>query len=220
MAVRLDLGASLQRASTPLGSGPMSYQPGRQLRARGAIDAPVGVAGVLSILVGYQHFAFDAFGGETFYKPGARIEGVASYSFPLGARESAVFYAGAYRLDVGVPDPALAGDVGVVFPGANESAARTLFTAGTEMRLGRGRLVIIPRGDVRVLRSAEAVGQGWLASVGGRGEIGGFGRYLGGDVVVEPTLALRMGRLVAAQGVESPILGGEFGLTVRWGRAR
>ena len=216
-AVQLSLGGSLFRGSRPL-DATLVYSPGLQLRARAAVESAVGQAGVLSMLLGYQRFRADSYGSTSVFTPGARLEAVVSYAFPLGRRESVLTHGGFYRLQGGISElgePKLAA-FGAVFPGLADRPARTLITAGGELRIARGRYVFAPRGDVRVLRRADGIGQGWLVSIGGRAEARPAVEILGSTWVAAPSLAIRAGRLVAAQGLTSGIFGGEVGVTLRW----
>jgi len=120
-----------------------------------------------------------------------------------------------YRLAASVPQ-----GPGAPFPGVAESGARTLFVLGSEMHLSRDRYDLAPRGELRVLRNATGSGQGWLASVGGHAGIAGLAGLLGGRFALEPSASVSMGKLVAADGLDSSILGFEAGLALLWGAAR
>lgn len=215
VALGIQAGGSFLSESSLLSVGPASYQPGRELRGRWTLDASIGDAGVLSVLAGYQRFDDDTYGDNGVYRPGSRIEALASYAFPLGTRESVGLFAGTYRLAAGVPQ----GPAGP-FPGLVETGARTLFVMGSEMRLTRGSYDLAPRGELRVLRNATGLGQGWLASIGGHAAIAGLAGLLGGRVALEPSASAKIGMLTAARGLDSPILGFDVGLSVRWGAVR
>lgn len=215
--LQLSTGATLLRESTPL-TPRVAYAPGVQLRVRAIMESAIGTAGALSVLLGYQHFLVDEYGGRNIFQAGPRLEGAVSYAFPLGPRKSVLAYGGIYRLQGGVSQIVEldVGDLGAVLPGLGDRPPRTLFAGGGELRLARGRYVVAPRADVRVLRRADGIGQGWLASLGGRTEVR-WGAPLGREWVIEPSLAARLGRLVAAGDVRSGILGGELAVAVRWG---
>jgi hypothetical protein len=215
--LRFSVGGAVLRGSSPLASE-LTYAPGKQIRGRVEIDSTVGEASVLSFLVGYQYFDVDTYDDRNLFAPGARVEGVVSLAFPVGTRESAIAYAGAYHLRAGISESTGSGPGGL--PGVDDRPARTLFTAGGEMRLDRGRFVLTPRGDVRVLRRADGTGQGWLVSVGSRANVASGMSMLGTRWRLEPNVAVRVGSLVAAQSLSSGILGGEAGLTLRWGGPR
>ncbi|MEX2048973.1 MAG: hypothetical protein WEB90_05290 [Gemmatimonadota bacterium] len=218
LAIRLSAGASLRAGSRPLGSVGYTFEPGREIRGRIGIDAPAGEASLVSLLFGYQRFAADAYGGRNVFTTGSRMDALVSYSFPLGAAEGGLAYAGVYRL--GPASSELTADVlnalGAVVVGTGARAPRTVLVGGTELRVRRGSVAYVPRADVRLVRSQDGVGQGWLASLGGRAELGSLAGLLGGRVHVEPALALRVGRLVAVEGAGSSILGWEAGATLRW----
>ena len=222
IALELSVGGSYLGESTVQVAGPLTYRPGREFRARGSIEAGVGSGGVLSVLFGYQNFGSDIYGEVDVFRPASRIEGVASLAFPLGARESTLTYAGLYRLasadlppGMGV-DPALPPSIA----GVGGRASRMLFLAGTEMRFGRGAYSLVPRGDLRVLRNEEGVGQGWVASLGGRVEFEEIATLLGQRVLFAPRAQIHVGRLVASQGVRSSVLGLDVGVVTYWGGGR
>lgn len=216
VTVRLSVGASQFRASSPLGFGAV-YSPGTQLRTRAVVESAVGATGVLSVLVGYQHYMVDEYDGVNLFAPGARMGGAASYGFAAGPRKSILAYASVHRLQGGVSQLRLSGftDLNNLLPGVGDQPARTLLGAGGELRLARGRYVFAPRADVRMLRRADGIGQGWLASAGGRAEIRPLD-LMGRRWVVEPTLDVRVGRILVSQGVRSSVFGGQVGVTLRW----
>jgi len=217
-AIRLSAGASLRSGSAPLGAVGYTFEPGAEVRGRIGIDAPAGEAGVMSLLFGYQRFTADAYGGHNIFTTGSRLDALVSYAFPLGTTESGLAYAGLHRLGPATSEltPDVLNALGGVVVGTGARAARTMLVGGTELRVKRGGTAYVPRADLRVVRSEDGVGQGWLASLGGRAELDGLVGLLGGQVRVEPSVAVRMGRLVAAQGAGSSILGWELGATLRW----
>ena len=218
VSTRISAGGLLLFGSRPLGFEQVVYQPGPQIHAQGAIEAPIGEAGVLSALLGVQRFAPDRYRSTTLFQAGLRVEGVLSYAFPLGSRESALAYARLYRLGEGAltgeppeylfPDDAL--------PGAHPQPSRQVFAAGAEMRVSRGLVEVMPHGGFRILRRGDGRAQGWLASGGIRGAVRVAGGRLGRRAIVEPSLALRIGQLVANAGARSGVLGWDAGMTIRW----
>jgi hypothetical protein len=216
--MRLSAGGLMLSESEPLGAEEMVHRPGSQIRAQGALEAPVGEAGVVSALVGVQHFTPDTYRSVNLFQAGLRLEGVLSYGFALGARESALAYGRFYHLGAG-SSPRDAADILLgndVLAGMHAQPSRQVFAGGTELRVSRGQLDVMPHGDLRVLRRGDGRGQGWLASAGVRGAVRVAGTRMGRRAIVEPSLAVRTGRLVAGEGARSGVLGWEAGVALRW----
>ncbi|MFW6206936.1 MAG: hypothetical protein ACOC5J_03275 [Gemmatimonadota bacterium] len=216
------LGDESSRESNPFDAVEPSYHPGSQVRGRLALDTRIGEADVLSVLVGLQRFGTDTYDEQNVFQPGTRFESLVSYAFPVGARESALLYGGYYDRGAGSLVWSLQAppELGDVFPGASPSVSRQLFLAGSELRIARRRFDVAPRAELRVLRSGEGLGQGWLASVSGRGTYRVLGKRYGGRLLVEPTAGVRFGRVVPEKEMESEVLGWEAGFAVRWDLGR
>ena len=202
----------------PIGAVTPAYQPGSQTRGRLALEILLGEASVLSALVGIQRFGTDTYDERNLFQPGTRFETLVSYAFPIGARESALLYGGYYDRRAGALIWSLQTppELGDVFPGASSSASRQLLLIGSELRVVRRRFDLTPRAELRVLRSSEGLGQGWLASAGVRGAYRVMGERFGSRLLLEPTVGARFGRLIPDGRMESDVLGWEAGFTVRW----
>lgn len=220
-AIELSLGGTVLSESTVLSGGPATYRPGREVRARASVETGVGSAGVFQVLAGFQDFDGDTYGDDDVYLPGYRVQGLASLAFPLRAGASVMGYGAVYHLGSGdFPAETPAVPLGQVpLAGTRQHPARTLVVVGSEMRLRLGSLTVAPNGDVRVLRNADGVGQGWLVSIGSSAGLRTLRSVSADGVVVEPGLDLHFGRLVANDGIRSSIVGARVSVSLRWGAA-
>ncbi|MFQ5536819.1 MAG: hypothetical protein ACE5GJ_05140 [Gemmatimonadota bacterium] len=195
----------------PLTGESFTYRPGSQVRARLALDREVGEAGTLSLLAGFQRFGDDAWAGSNLFRSGDRFEVLLTYAFPLAVRGSGLLFGGVYHREHGsllTQDPTL--------EGATDSPSQQLFVAGTSFRVPVGnRLLLLPEADGRVFRSADGVGQGWIASAGGSADLRLAGQAFSAHLTLSPSARVRLGHIVVREGSESRLLGWEAGLTLR-----
>lgn len=186
----------------PLEAEAVAYRPGNEIQARLALDTEIGRNGKGSLVVGFQRFGDDALDGANLFRSGNRVEVMGTYAFPMGYRGSAALYGGVLHrangsyLDATVPD----------------APTQDLILMGGMLRRGMGGGFLTPRVDVRVFRSQDGVGQGYVAGVGAAYEI------RSGSVTFAPTVTGRIGQVTVREGQESGITGFEAGLTLRFGR--
>lgn len=186
----------------PLDGEAFAYRPGNEIQARLALDTEVGRGGTASLVVGFQTFGDDALDGANLFRSGNRMEATATYAFPMGYRGSAALYGGVLHrangayLDATVPD----------------APTQDLVLLGGLLRRGVGAGFLTPRIDVRLFRSEDGVGQGYVAGAGLGYEI------RSGNVAFVPSVAARIGQVTVREGQESGITGFEAGLTLRFGR--
>ena len=139
-----------------------------------------------------------------------------SYAFAMGLRGSALVYGGAYHRANGtllVDDSSLAG--------ATDSPSQQLFAGGLDLRLPVGRsATLLPGVEGRAFRSADGVGQGWIASAGATLEFLLSGRRSNNRVAIAPTARFRVGHVIVEEGSESDLTGWEAGLTLSVGAGR
>jgi hypothetical protein len=182
----------------------IAYQPGDQLYVRVGADGSVG-DGRAAAQVTVQRFGDDRVNAQNLYQSGNRIQGHASYQFPAGRRGSAVAYVGGlHRED------------GVFLDGSGETPAQTLFFLGGGLRQPFRYGIMTPTVDLRLLRSDDGVGQGYVTGVGTSLEL-----PLGeGALVFLPTARVRFGHLQVQSGTESGITGFELGASLRFGGVR
>lgn len=188
-------------------SGSFAYRPGDQLRLRVAADADVGSSGKASLQVTMLRSSDDRLNGANLYRSGDRLEAIGSYAFATGARSSAILYGGALHRSEAT--------FLVQQPTTPALPSQNLFLAGGGLRLPIGRSAILPTADVRLLRSADGLGQGYTAGIGGSAEL-----PLGRAVTLLPTLRGRFGRVLVSQGENSNFTGADIGLSIRFGSTR
>ena len=209
--IGLSGGYQAAREYEPLSGEAFAYRPGDQIRARLALDRDVGESGTLSVLIGLQSFGEDEAQGNNLFKSGNRLEGVMSYAFALGLRGSALAYAGIYHRENG---SLLTEDQ--VIDGAADSPSQQLFMGGVNVRtVPNRRFSILADGDIRVFRSEDGVGQGWVGTVGVSLSLLIAGRPSGTRLVLSPAGRYRLGHVTVREGAESGLTGWEAGVTLR-----
>ena len=186
----------------PVDGEAFSYRPGNEIQARLALDTEMGRNGKGSLVVGFQRFGDDTVDDTNLFRSGNRIEVLGTYAFPMGYRGSAALYGGVlHRANGAYLDPTVP-----------EAPSQDLVLLGGILRRGLGKGFLTPRVDVRVFRSQDGVGQGYVAGVGAAYEV------RSGTVTFAPFATGRMGRVTVREGAESGITGFEAGLTLRFGR--
>ena len=149
--------------------------------------------------------------GNNLFKSGNRVEGVMSYAFAFGLRSSAYLYGGVYHRENGA---LLTEDL--IIDGAPDSPWQQLFLSGVNLRVATSRRVaFLGDGDIRVFRSQDGVGQGWVGTAGLTLNLVIAGRPSGSRVVLSPTGRYRYGHVVVREGAESGLRGWEAGITLR-----
>jgi hypothetical protein len=195
----------------PLSGQTLAYRPGQAITGRVAIDRDVGESGTLSLLFGVQHFGDDEVSGSNLFRSGNRLQGALSYAFALGVRSSALLYGSVYHRANGsllLEESAL--------DGATDSPSQQLFTGGAGIRIPAGRKVtFLPEADLRVFRSADGVGQGWVGTAGAAFDLILSGRRFGSRLVLTPSARYRMGHVTVDAESETDLTGWEAGLTLR-----
>lgn len=186
----------------PLAAQAFAYRPGNEIHARLALDTELGRNGKGSLVVGFQRFGDDALDGANLFRSGNRIDAIGTLAFPMGYGGSAALYGGVLHrangayLDSTVPD----------------APTQDLVLLGGLLRRGMGGGFLTPRVDVRLFRSQDGVGQGYVAGAGVGYEI------RSGNVAIVPSVTGRLGQVTVREGQESGITGFEAGLTLRFGR--
>lgn len=200
--VGLRLGYALAREFEPLEDRDFTYQPGDQLYARLALDRTIGYAGKASVHFTYQRFQDDALGGRNLFRAGDRVQLMGSYAFAVGGGSSGVAYAGVMHRSRGT-----------YLGSTAEAPAQDLILAGGGIRIPTMHALLLPGADLRVFRSADGVGQGYVIGIGGSAEV-----PLGtGGLLLVPTVRGRFGNLLVREGSESGFTGIEIGAGLRWG---
>lgn len=187
------------REFEPLAGEAFQYRPGNHLRVRGAVDHDVAGGGRVTASLTVDRYSEDLFEETNLYQAGDRIQTVVSYSFRQGRTGSGVVYGGLFHRSEGT----------ALLDAAPDIPSQQLILAGTGLRRATGVGVLVPTADVRVYRTADGVGQGWLPGAGLGLELAA------GSWTVVPTVRGRYGRIVVREGSESPITGLEVSLTAR-----
>jgi hypothetical protein len=198
------VGYQVGREFDLLDEGDFMYRPGDQLYGRIAADGNIGVARLAAQLTVYQ-FGEDAVNDRNLYRSGNRVQGLVSYSAPFGQRGRAQVYAGGQQRQRGV-----------FLDGTGDTPSQTLVMLGAGMRQPIASGVLLPSVDVRLLRSADGIGQGYIGGVGASYEM----PLSGGAATLLPTARLRYGNLLIRDGVETGITGFELGAVARFGTRR
>jgi hypothetical protein len=187
---------------TPLAENEAVYRPGNNLAVRAAIEGDVGRTGKLSLQLTYHSFQSDVADGANLYRSGNRYQAIASYAFPAGRRSSGVVYGGAMHR---------AGGINLQERPVLPAGPQTLFMAGYGGRLRQGGAVLMPTLDLRALRSDDGIDQGVEGRAGLAAEFGA-----GGWTFI-PVARIHFGSVTWIKDVNSSVLGGDVGLTIRIG---
>lgn len=179
------------------------YRPGLHFSLQGALDRRVGASSTASLSLAYHHHAEDALDGENIFRPGDRVQALASMAFPVGTGGSAITYGGYLHRTQGTflqdLDP-------------RSSQGFILLGAGLRQPTSFGTLV--PSTDLRLVRREDGVDQGWLLGAGASLE------HRAGNVNLTPTLMGRVGSVRAREGVSTGVTGIEVGVRVGFGGGR
>ncbi len=187
------------RAFEPLSGESFAYRPGDHLRVRGALDHDVEGGGRVTMSLTLDRFSEDLLDETNLYQAGNRVQTVASYSFRQGRTGSGVIYGGIFHRSQGT----------ALLEAAPSIPSQQLLLAGAGLRRPTGSVTLVPTVDVRVHRTEDGVGQGWLPGAGLGVEV-----PAGGWILV-PTARARYGRVLVREGSESAITGLEVSLTAR-----
>jgi hypothetical protein len=187
------------REFEPLEGEPFAYRPGNQLRLRAAVDHNVGTAGKVALTLLLENHSEDALDGANLYRPGQRFQAVGSYSFRAAARSAGIVYGGAMHRTQGA----------ALLDWATPAPAQTLLLAGGGLRLPLGFGVLVPNADMRLFRSADGIGQGYITGLGLGTELRAAG------LLVTPSVRGRIGNVLVREGSESGVTGFEVGVTAR-----
>jgi hypothetical protein len=193
----------------PLPGTSIGYDPGDLLHVRVAVDRDVGGTSSFGLVLSAQNFADDRILETNLFQVGTRLQGVASFAFPVASRSSARVFAGAeYRSEGSVLED--------VLPGVIDTPSQMLLQAGGNARFPLGRtLALLPDAQVRLLRTGDGLSQGWLGSSGLVLDWRLTGNTTGRRVVLASSARLMGGSVVVEEGSRSGFLGWEAGLTLR-----
>lgn len=192
-----------------------AYRPGNRLYVRLGADGSIGDARLAGQAAMYR-FADDQVNSRNLYRAGNRFEGLLSYTTPLGRRGSGSAYVGAHHRDSGVFLD-LAGDTLAGLPGGpSETATQTVLLFGAGVRQPFRYGILVPAVDLRILRTGDGFGQGYVGGLGASLEL----PLAGGAAVLSPSARLRVGRVLVRSGVESGVTGFEVGAGLRLGEIR
>lgn len=187
------------RAFEPLSGESFAYRPGDHLRIRGALDHDVEGGGRVTVSLTLDRFSEDLLDGTNLYRAGNRVQTVASYSFRQGRTGSGVVYGGVFHRSQGT----------ALLDAAPSIPSQQLLLVGGGLRRPSGEVTLVPTVDIRVHRTEDGVGQGWLPGAGLGVEV-----PAGGWMLV-PTARVRYGRILVREGSESAVTGLELSLSTR-----
>jgi len=202
-SIALSGGYTAAQEFEPRSGEELSYRPGNEMRVQLAGERSFGRTGKATLQLGLNRYSDDAANGQNLYRSGDRMQAIGSYAFAVGYRASGVVYAGVQHRNEGT-----------LIDSPETVAAQDLLFGGAGARMPVGRMVLVPSADMRLIRSDDGVGQGYVASVGSSAELGS------GRMTFIPTARIRFGNLMLLDDVESGITGIEAGITIRFGSAR
>ncbi len=179
-----------------------SFRPGNQFAVGVAADRTVRLAGKAAIHLQMVNYGSDEFAGSSLYRSGSRYRALGSYAFPGPRYSSAMVYGSITHRTRGA-----------FLQLAEETSSQNLLSVGAVLRMPLRWGALVPAADFRLLRSADGLGQGYVATAGAGAE-----REMAGITLV-PSLRARLGRVVPSEGVRSGLWGLELGLTARLGGA-
>lgn len=182
--------------------GSYAYRPGNQLRARMAMDVAAGTRGKASFQLTYLHSGEDRLSGANVFRPGDRVQGMASYAFAAGRGASGIAYGGFVHRARGAYLVSLAEEPGTV----------NLFLAGGGLRIVTGRAALVPAFDMRLLRRSDGRSEGEVLGVGSSAEL-----PLRHGVTLVPSVRVRLGQLQLGTSSSSGFTGADVGFGVRFG---
>ncbi len=183
--------------------GGVTYQPGNELRVRGALDVDLGSASRFSVAGTWYDYSDDRLAGENLYRSGDRIEGYASLAFPMGRRSAGALYGGLLHRETGT----------FLDPGAPTGPAQDLLLAGLRTRVALGSVRWVQSVDSRFFQAEDGVGEGWILGTEAAFEIPT------GPLRLTPRVGGRVGRLdVRGTGIMSRLWGVVAGVSLRAGR--
>lgn len=196
----LSVGYFVGQDFSPADGEDFRYRPGNNLVVRAALDRAVGRAGKASLQLTYRQYSDDRLNGSNLFRTGDRYQAIGSYSFASGRTSSAVVYAGAlHRTE------------GVFLSDLTSTGGQTFVVVGGGARLRSGSVLFLPSVDLRALRRADGLGQGY------DGRIGGSVEWTSGSVTLAPSARFHVGRVSLLPGVDSRFIGTELGMAVRFG---
>ena len=184
--------------------GSFAYRPGNQIYGRLAADGSMGDSR-LAAQITVHTFGDDQVNSQNLYKSGNRLQGILSYSAPAGRTGRLQAFVGALQRQHGT-----------FIDGSEDTPAQTLFFLGTGLRRPFGRGIIMPALDLRLHRSSDGEGQGYIGGAGATLEL----PLAGGKALLLPSITARFGRLIVRDGVESGITGFDVGAGLRFGGIR
>jgi hypothetical protein len=194
------LGYQMGQEFDLLEGGSFAYRPGNQAYARIAADGDIGDSRAAAQVTVYT-FSDDQLNSKNLYRSGTRVQALASYSMPAGHASTLQAYVGAQHRQHGT-----------FLDGSAETPTQTVLLVGGGLRSPTLAGIIMPQFDLRILRSGDGAGQGYVGGAGLGMELG-----LGDHATLLPSARFRIGKVGVRSGVESGISGFDVGLGFRFG---
>lgn len=204
--VAVGVGYVVGREYNPVLNDEFAYRPGDALTVTAGVDKPVGTEGKATLQASFQRFSDDQVDGRNLYQAGNRLQVMGTLAFPAGSGNG-IAYAGVVHRGGGT-----IGENPVITVVGSPSQDLVLVGGGTRQSVGPG--ILVPDVSVRLFRRADAVGQGYLGSVGIGYE------FRSGRTTFVPTVRGKMGSVDVQANQTTSLTGFDVGLTVRFGGSR
>lgn len=212
----LGFGASYRVASEfePSAEQAFKYTPGNEARARLALDHNIGNS-KLTLGLTFQNYSEDKVDGRNLFAPGNRWRADVTYSFRATPTSTWTLFLADVRRENGDVTLRIVDNAGNPVADSTFAAGQqNLAVAGIAGAMRLGSLNMRPSADVRLLTRESGVDEGWLAGIGSD-----FPMRRGSTDII-PNLRFSYGQLEGATDDRHNVLGGELGITLRWGGSR
>lgn len=212
----IGFGASYRVASEfePSAEQTFKYTPGNEARVRLALDRNIG-ANKFTAGVTFQNYSDDKVDGRNLFAPGNRWRADVTYSFRTSPTSTwTLFFTDVRREngDVTLRIEDAAGNP--VSDSTFQAGQQNLAVAGVAGAMRLGAINMRPSVDVRLLTRESGQDEGWLAGFGSDFPI----RRGGTDIV--PNVRVNYGQIEGTTDERHNVIGGEVGITLRWGGGR
>ncbi len=207
IGIAVGVGYVVGREYNPVLNDEFAYRPGDALTVSAGVDRAVGSEGKAALQLSFQRYNDDQLDGRNLYQAGNRLQVMGTYAFPAGTG-TGIAYGGLVHRGGG----SLGEDPGVITVVGSPSQDLVLLGGGTRQAVGPG--ILVPDVSVRLFRRSDAVGQGYLGSLGIGYE------FRSGRTTFVPNARAKWGSVDVQAGQSTAVTGFDVGLTVRFGGSR